>query len=68
MSGLRAGGVSPEPVLSWRVFGRLGVQSIYTRDYAVVQCTVFLAALMFIVINFCVDLIYGVLDPRIRAG
>jgi ABC-type dipeptide/oligopeptide/nickel transport system permease component len=29
---------------------------------------VFLAALMFIVINFCIDLIYGVLDPRIRSG
>ena len=33
----------------------------------VVKCTVFLAALMFIVINFCIDLIYGLLDPRVRA-
>jgi ABC-type dipeptide/oligopeptide/nickel transport system permease subunit len=40
------------------------VQSIYNRDYPVVQCTVFLAAVMFIIINFAVDLFYGFLDPR----
>ena len=47
---------------------RLLVDGVFNRDYAVVQCTVFLAALLFVVINFFVDLIYGVLDPRIRAG
>ena len=47
---------------------RLSIQSIYNRDYPVVQCTVFLAALMFIVINFLIDLIYGFLDPRIRSA
>jgi ABC-type dipeptide/oligopeptide/nickel transport system permease component len=65
---LLGGAVVTETVFSWPGIGRLAVQSIYNRDYAVVQCTVFLAALMFIVINFCVDLVYGVLDPRIRAG
>jgi len=34
----------------------------------VVQCTVFLAAVMFIIINFIVDLLYGFLDPRARVG
>jgi ABC-type dipeptide/oligopeptide/nickel transport system permease component len=62
------GAVVTETVFAWPGIGRLAVQSIYNRDYAVVQCTVFLAALMFVVINFFVDLIYGVLDPRIRAG
>jgi ABC-type dipeptide/oligopeptide/nickel transport system permease component len=33
-----------------------------------VQCTVFLAAVMFIVINLCIDLVYGLLDPRVRSG
>jgi ABC-type dipeptide/oligopeptide/nickel transport system permease component len=33
-----------------------------------VQCTVFIAAVMFIVINFAVDLLYGFLDPRARTG
>jgi len=65
---LLGGAVVTETVFSWPGIGRLAVQSIYNRDYAVVQCTVFLAALMFVVINFFVDLIYGVLDPRIRAG
>ncbi len=65
---LLGGAVVTETVFAWPGIGRLAVQSIYNRDYAVVQCTVFLAALMFVVINFFVDLIYGVLDPRIRAG
>ena len=63
---LMGGAVVTETVFAWPGIGRLAVQSIYNRDYAVVQCTVFLAALMFVVINFLVDLIYGVLDPRIR--
>jgi ABC-type dipeptide/oligopeptide/nickel transport system permease component len=65
---LLGGAVVTETVFAWPGIGRLAIQSIYDRDYPVVQCTVFLAALMFIVINLCVDLIYGVLDPRIRAG
>ena len=65
---LLGGAVVTETVFSWPGIGRLAVQSIYNRDYPVVQCTVFLAAVMFIVINFAVDLLYGVLDPRARAG
>src|SRR6266545_2806576 len=64
---LPGGAVVTETVFSWPGIGRLAVQSIYNRDYPVVQCTVFLAAVMFIVINFMIDLIYGVLDPRIRS-
>ena len=65
---LLGGAVVTETVFAWPGIGRLAVQSIYNRDYPVVQCTVFLAAIMFIVINFAVDLLYGVLDPRARAG
>ena len=65
---LLGGAVVTETVFSWPGIGRLAVHSIYNRDYPVVQCTVFLAAVMFIVINFAVDLLYGVLDPRARAG
>jgi len=64
---LLGGAVVTETVFSWPGMGRLAVQSIYNRDYPVVQCTVFLAALMFIAINFLIDLVYGLLDPRIRA-
>jgi ABC-type dipeptide/oligopeptide/nickel transport system permease component len=65
---LLGGAVVTETVFSWPGIGRLAVQSISNRDYPVVQCTVFLAAVMFIVVNFAVDLLYGFLDPRARAG
>lgn len=63
---LLGGAVVTETVFSWPGIGRLAIQSIYNRDYPVVQCTVFFSAVMFIVINLCIDVIYGLLDPRIR--
>ena len=65
---LLGGAVVTETVFAWPGIGRLAIQSIYNRDYPVVQCTVFLSAVLFIVINFCIDLLYGVLDPRVRSG
>jgi ABC-type dipeptide/oligopeptide/nickel transport system permease component len=65
---LLGGAVVTETVFAWPGMGRLAIQSIYNRDYPIVQCTVFLSALLFIVINFCIDLIYGLLDPRVRAS
>jgi peptide/nickel transport system permease protein len=63
---LLGGAVVTETVFSWPGMGRLAVQSIYNRDYPVVQCAVFVSALVFIVVNFCVDVAYGLLDPRVR--
>ena len=63
---LLGGAVVTETVFAWPGIGRLAIQSIYNRDYPVVQCVVFLSALLFIVINLTVELVYGVLDPRIR--
>jgi len=63
---LLGGAVVTETVFAWPGIGRLAIQSIYNRDYPVVQCTVFLSAVMFIVINFAIDLLYGALDPRVR--
>ena len=65
---LLGGAVVTETVFSWPGIGRLAVESFRNRDYPVVQCTFFLAAVMFIVINFAIDLVYGFLDPRVRAG
>jgi len=65
---LLGGAVVTETVFAWPGIGRLAIQSIYNRDYPVVQCTVFLSAVLFIVINFCIDLVYGFLDPRVRAS
>jgi ABC-type dipeptide/oligopeptide/nickel transport system permease component len=55
-----------ETVFAWPGIGRLAIQSIYNRDYPVVQCVVFLSAAMFVVVNLAIDMIYGLLDPRIR--
>jgi ABC-type dipeptide/oligopeptide/nickel transport system permease component len=63
---LLGGSVVTETVFAWPGIGRLAIQSIYNRDYPIVQCTVFLSAVAFIVINFTVDLFYGLLDPRAR--
>jgi ABC-type dipeptide/oligopeptide/nickel transport system permease component len=65
--GLLGGAVVTETVFAWPGIGRLAIQSIYNRDYPVVQASVFIAAVMFIVINFFVDVIYGLLDPRVRS-
>lgn len=46
--------------------GRLVIQSITTSDFAVVECIVFLMAVIFVVINFIVDVLYCVINPRVR--
>jgi len=63
---LLTGAVVTETVFAWPGIGRLAIHSIYNRDYPVVQCTVFLSAVVFIVVNFFIDILYGVLDPRLR--
>jgi len=65
---LVGGAIITETIFAWPGVGRLSVQAIYNRDYPVVQCVVFVSAVLFIVINFCVDLVYGLLDPRVRSG
>ena len=63
---LLGGAVVTETIFAWPGVGRLAVQSIFVRDYPVVQAGVFVLALSFVAINLLVDLLYGVLDPRIR--
>lgn len=66
LGGLLGGAVVTETVFSWPGIGRLAINSIYNRDYAVVQAAVFMTAVFFVFINIVVDLVYGFLDPRIR--
>jgi len=63
---LLGGAVVTETVFSWPGIGRLAIQGIYNRDYPVVQAVVFVAAVFFVVVNFVIDLLYTILDPRIR--
>jgi peptide/nickel transport system permease protein len=46
--------------------GRLVLYAIYQRDYPVVQSVVLLSALTFVLVNVLVDVVYAMLDPRIR--
>lgn len=64
---LLSGAVVTERVFSWPGIGQLVVDAIMNRDYPVVQACVLLTALLFIAINLTIDVLYAVLDPRIRA-
>ena len=63
---LLGGTVVTETVFSWPGMGRLIVQAVSQRDYPVVMAGVVVASFMFVAINFTVDMLYGILDPRIR--
>ena len=63
---LLGGSVVTETVFSWPGVGRLIVQAMETKDFPVVQAGVLVIATTFVVINLLVDLLYGILDPRIR--
>lgn len=54
-----------EIIFSWPGVGRLAIQSIYSRDFPIVQTIVFLSAVTFVFLNLLVDLLYAVFDPRI---
>ena len=63
---LLGGAVIVESVFAWPGIGRLILQAVLNRDYLLVQGSLLLLVTAVIVINLIVDLLYGVLDPRIR--
>lgn len=65
---LLAGAVITETVFSWPGIGQLTIEAIQSRDYPVVQGCVLLIALTYVLINSLTDLIYALIDPRIRVG
>jgi len=62
---LLSGSVIVETVFAWPGVGRLLVDSITYRDYAVVQASVIVLAGLFVLANLAVDVLYGVIDPRV---
>jgi peptide/nickel transport system permease protein len=60
------GAVITETIFSWPGVGRLLIQSISFRDYPMVQGCILLIAVTYVAVNLVTDLLYGVLDPRIR--
>jgi peptide/nickel transport system permease protein len=68
VGSLIAGAVVVESVFSWPGVGRLLVVAVANRDLAVVQCILLLVAITMVCANLIVDLLYGLLDPRLRAA
>jgi peptide/nickel transport system permease protein len=68
MSGLIGGAIVVETIFAWPGLGRLIVQSIQFRDFPTALAAVFFTAVAVSVVNLIVDLLYGVLNPRIVYG
>lgn len=65
-SQLISGAVVTETIFAWPGVGRLLVDSVFVRDFTVVQTVVFFAAAFVVAINILVDVTYAWLDPRVR--
>lgn len=68
LAGLLTGAVVTETVFSRPGLGRVAVTAIGNRDFPLIQGTVLVAAVIYVVVNLIVDLSYAVIDPRIRYG
>jgi ABC-type dipeptide/oligopeptide/nickel transport system permease component len=65
---LLGGAVVTETVFSWPGVGRLAVGAILSSDFPMAQGTIIVLSMGFILVNLTVDLLYGVLDPRVRTS
>jgi ABC-type dipeptide/oligopeptide/nickel transport system permease component len=63
--GLLSGAVLTETIFTMPGLGRLLVESVFRRDYPVIQACVLVIALLFVITNLIVDLLYAFLDPRV---
>jgi len=66
LSHILGGSVLIETVFNIPGMGRLSVEALLSKDYAIIQAVVFLTAIMVVLVNLIVDISYGWLDPRIR--
>ena len=68
VGSLLGGAVLTETIFSWPGIGKWLIDAIGRRDYPVVQAGILISAMIFIAVNLGVDLLYGVINPRIRAA
>ncbi|MEV4539195.1 ABC transporter permease [Asanoa sp. NPDC049518] len=68
LGGLISGAVVTEQIFGLPGFGKMTIDAVFQRDYPVIQAVVLLTATAYIVINFLVDLVYSLIDPRIRVA
>ena len=66
VGGLLAGAVITETIFAWTGVGRWVVDAIGDRDYFIIQSSILIFALIFLVVNLVVDVLYAYLNPRIR--
>ena len=66
LANLLGGAVITESIFAWPGIGQLTVQSIAARDFPIVQAVVLLGSVIYIFTNLGTDLLYGVIDPRVR--
>lgn len=66
LGGLLGGAILTETIFSWPGMGTWTYQAILARDYPIVQASVLVSATIFVFVNLIVDILYAVLDPRIR--
>jgi peptide/nickel transport system permease protein len=66
--GLITGAVVTERVFALPGFGKLILDSVFTRDYPVIQAVVLITTTAYVVINLGVDVLYSIINPRIRTG
>jgi peptide/nickel transport system permease protein len=63
---LMGGAIITETIFAWPGVGQIAYDSINRRDYAMIQGVVLYGALFFVLVNLLVDILYAVLDPRVR--
>ena len=63
---LLGGSVLVETVFNWPGMGQTVIESIQRLDYSVVQAFILLSAIAYVFVNFAIDVLYGLIDPRVR--
>ena len=63
---LMGGAILTETIFGWPGVGQIALQSVNQRDYAMIQGVVLYGAAFFVFVNLLVDVLYAVLDPRVR--
>jgi ABC-type dipeptide/oligopeptide/nickel transport system permease component len=68
IAALMSGVVLTETVFNWPGLGRLAVQAVFALDIPLVAGTVLFSAVLVLAANLVVDLLYGLIDPRVQRG
>lgn len=68
LGGLISGAVVTEQIFGLPGFGKMTIDAVFQRDYPVIQAVILVTATAYIAINFAVDLLYSLIDPRVRVA